>query len=135
MRKFMMLLFLTFSLSLTAQNEKIIGSWSGESKGESGTIIFDADGFITFIIDGSPMGGKEFDIEGQKGSMSYVVDYSVSPYPVEISIKIQDIDAGKIYGYIDILDEDTMKMATGTMNQKITGITEENSIVLTRDKE
>ena len=131
----MMLLFLTFSMSLTAQNEKLIGSWSGESKGEAGTIIFDADGFITFIIDGNSMGGKEFDVDGQKGSMSYVVDYSESPYPVEILIKIQDMDAGKIYGFIDVLDEDTIKMATGMMNQKITAITEDNSIVLSRDKE
>ena len=135
MKKLALLFFLTFSLSLTAQNEKLVGKWTGESKGEVGSIIFDSEGFITFIIGGETMGGKEFNAGNEMASMTYSVDYSVEPYPIEMTItgKTSGQEA-KMYGFIQFLTDDSIKMATGNIGQKITAITEENSIVLTKEK-
>ena len=135
MKNLALLLFLTFSLSLTAQNEKLIGKWTGDSKGEVGSIVFDNEGYITFIIEGNPMGGKAFDMDGVTANMTYAVDYSVKPYPVEIDVNVPEVGTvGTMYGFIEFLSDDSIKMAVGQLGEKITAITPQNSIVLTRDQ-
>lgn len=136
MKSLLTLVLFILTLSATAQKENLIGTWSGESKGEVGTIIFDAEGYITFIIDGKPMGGKDFDMNGATASMVYSIDDSVEPHPILIEVKLNEVDqGGEMHGYISFIDDDTIKMGMGRMGGgKITGITEENSIVLSREK-
>lgn len=129
-----LLLFAT-SLSLSAQdeNEKLIGTWTGESKGEVGSFIFDEEGFVTIIIGQDTFGGKSFEMEGMTGNMTYVVDFNGDPHSLEMTLNIDGVGpTGTLYGLFEYIDEDTMKMGAGAMNEKITAITEENSIILRR---
>ncbi|MEZ4792133.1 MAG: hypothetical protein R2783_01240 [Gelidibacter sp.] len=52
-----------------------IGKWTGEDKHKIGYISFDNEGYATFEIDGQVLGGKEFELNGEKGKMTYVVKY------------------------------------------------------------
>ncbi len=134
MKTLLTLLLLTFSISVTAQQEKLIGSWTGEDQGEVGSVIFEADGYCAFVIGGQKLGGKEFDMDGVKGSMTYTLDDSSKPLKITMTMtEIVSGDSSNIYGLIRFLDNETIEFALGSPGVPIYEFTKENSIKLTKD--
>ena len=135
MKTLITLFILSVSFSVTAQQDNLIGSWTGEDKGEVGTVIFDNEGYCTFVIQGENMGGKEFQMDGEKGSMTYKIEDKASPYKVTLTMtKLASGDSMNMYGLIRFKDENTIECALGNPGVPVTEFTPENSMTLTRDK-
>ncbi|MEP2937126.1 MAG: hypothetical protein ABJM06_01945 [Gilvibacter sp.] len=129
------LLFFLAAHTLSAQS--IIGTWEGDDGDQIGSIIFDNDGYCTFVVGNQVMGGKEFESDGKKGKMEYVIDESTTPIAITLTItKFATADEAEstssMYGLIEFIDDDNIKMALGNPEQKVTEFTPNNSIALTR---
>jgi hypothetical protein len=107
-------LFALFIISLlllntTSQKENFVGKWTGEDQGEIGYIIFDDEGYAAFEIEGGILGGKEFFIKGEKGKMTYTINYETSPIEVDFIVtKIVSGESKTILGIAEFKDENTM---------------------------
>lgn len=129
MKYLITLLLLVSSMSLTAQDEQLLGTWLSSE----GNMIFDSDGFVTIEYETATIGGKEFDMNGIKASMVYKTDYSTNPYSITMTIKMgQDEVLGTLYGFFEFVDDKTLRMAAGELDQKITAMTAANTIVFKR---
>jgi hypothetical protein len=130
-------ILLLFLVVNTLQAQDLVGTWQGDDGAQIGAIIFDADGYCTFMVGGQTMGGKEFEIDGNKGSMSYAIDYKMDPIAVTITItrfesKTVDGDSTNIYGLLQFIDKDNIRLALGNPEEKVTEFTPLNSIQLVR---
>ncbi|MES2486762.1 MAG: hypothetical protein V4581_12555 [Bacteroidota bacterium] len=75
MKKILLLLLLA-AAPVFAQNTTFnpIGKWQATDKGEAISITFDKEGYVTMQRGTEVIGGKSFDMEGVKGSMTYKFD-------------------------------------------------------------
>jgi hypothetical protein len=90
--KKVLILFVTL-LSLTAFNTppaayNIVGIWEGNVNGETFAMEFTNDGYARLIKGDQSFGGKEFDMNGQKVSMTYEVDEKAAPALIKISLEL-----------------------------------------------
>ncbi|WP_129367009.1 hypothetical protein [Lutibacter sp. HS1-25] len=106
MKKIILLLLTT--LILTSFNEyptsefSIVGKWKGEDEKDIGYITFQDDGYAYFEFQGQIIGGKEFVVNGKKGTMTYEVNYLKTP--IEIDIIVQKIESGEINKLLCIVE-------------------------------
>jgi len=136
MKTLLTLLILSSCLTVTAQHDKLIGTWTGEDQGEVGSVIFDAEGYCAFVIAGELMGGKEFELDGEMGSMSYILEGEEEPIKVTMTMtKLASGDSVNMYGLIRFKDPDTIEFALGSPGRPVTAFTAENSIILKRESE
>ena len=70
--------------------QSLIGKWEGTSHGEPGMMTFDKKGYITFIIDNEPMGGKKFTESGVELSMKYEFNDKVEPHTLDFVLMPAD---------------------------------------------
>jgi hypothetical protein len=90
------------------QKQDLIGKWVGEDKNEIGAIIFYDEGYAAFEIEGQIMGGKEFYMQGQKGEMTYSINYDTNPIEIDFTLtKTLSGESKKILGIAQFTDEDT----------------------------
>ena len=121
-------------LNTTTKKEDFIGKWAGEEQNQIGYITFDNDGYAAFEINGEIMGGKEFYIKGQKGKMTYTINYDTNPIEVDFIItKIQSGESNKILGIAEFTDVDTFIFDLSFNNERPTAFGD-NSITLNRVK-
>ncbi|WP_178984410.1 hypothetical protein [Winogradskyella helgolandensis] len=121
-----------FLLNTTTQKEKFLGKWLGEDKSEIGYLIFDNEGYAAFEIEGQVMGGKEFYMKGQKGKMTYTINYQTSPIEVDFTLtKIQSGESKKILGIAKFTDKNTLNFNMSFDSVRPTEF-DDNSIVLKR---
>ncbi|WP_218841494.1 hypothetical protein [Winogradskyella undariae] len=123
-----------FLLSSTSQKETFVGKWIGDDQNEIGYLIFDNEGYAAFEINGQVMGGKEFILKGQKGKMTYTVNYNTTP--IEIDLKVTKIESGEsqsILAIAEFTDKDTMNFNLRFDNVRPTEF-DKNSITLKRVK-
>ncbi len=64
------------------------GHWQGLSEGEVGKMTFDKKGYVTFIINDQPMGGKKFTSEGIDMTMRYEYDDHVTPHTIDFVLSM-----------------------------------------------
>ena len=133
---FTFLLIVPFlSLTVEIDNSKFIGKWEGEDNKEVGYITFDEEGYAAFEIQGQVFGGKEFDYNGKKGKMTYVVNSDVEP--IEVDLIMTNLDNGdkKQWSCIaNFVDDNTMEFAMGFNNIRPTDFEGSDAIILRRVK-
>lgn len=116
------------------QNKDEVGKWVGEDQNEIGAIIFYEEAYAAFEIDGLIMGGKEFYLKGQKGKMTYSMNYETNPIEVDFVLtKILSGESKKILGITQFTDENTMSFNISFDGTRPTDF-EENSILLKREQ-
>ena len=109
---FVMVAFL-FLNSFTTSQERIVGKWKGEDKGETGFLTLTEDGFATFQLNDQVLGGKSFEMRGMTVQMTYEVDRSQYPIAMDfvISTTSGDEEIGRMLGIIEMLGKDELHLA------------------------
>lgn len=136
MKKFLILLIAIPFLSLTTINDRdqFVGKWVGNDNQEIGFIQFDEEGYVSLGIEGQEMGGKNFEIRGEKGDMTYTINDKTDPIEVDLVVtKLKSGEQKKLLCIVKFLSVDQMKIAIDFQNLRPTGFTEENSIILTKE--
>ena len=90
-----------------------VGKWKGQDKGDIGFLTLDPDGYALFEFEGQTMGGKSYNHQGRKVAMTYIVDTSRNPHPIDFIItdKEQDREIGRLKGIISMKSNNEMQMA------------------------
>jgi len=85
-------LLLSFQLIAirVASAQSFKGQWQGTSEGEVGMMTFDKKGYVSFIIDGQPMGGKKFTSEGVDLTMRYEYNEQKEPHTIDFIISMAE---------------------------------------------
>lgn len=137
MKKLFILLFtipFLISFSPLKTTEDFIGKWKGEDKGEIGFIIFDKDGYASIEIQGQIIGGKEFEIDGQKGSLIYKLNTSVEPIQIDFEMtKFKSGEIKSLLGIVEFIDDDSFKLALDFESNRPTDFSK-NTITFQRVK-
>lgn len=105
------LLFMLFTSVAFAQ-DKHVGLWKGTSDGEVGYFELDSEGYAKITTDGETMGGKDFIVEDIHAKLTYTVDYSADPHPIDfILATVEDSEEfGRFIGIIQFISKDEMKI-------------------------
>ncbi|MBR9845912.1 MAG: hypothetical protein GYB35_07305 [Algicola sp.] len=123
-----------FSFNSSISDEQIIGKWEGkDEKTKVGAIIFRDDGYVTVEIDGQAFGGEEFELEGNRVSMTYEINRKVNP--IEIDFIITSLDTKtemRMLIIAEFKDKDTMTIASNFNEVRPTEFNIKNSIKLHR---
>jgi hypothetical protein len=136
MKNIFLLLLVVPLLSLTtiSNDDKFVGKWVGEDKNELGYIIFDNEGYATLGLQGQVLGGKEFVMKGEKGSMTFEINEGANP--IEIDLVVTKLDSGdqkKLLCIAQFISDNEMQFALSFTSQRPMEFTEANSIVLKRE--
>jgi hypothetical protein len=136
--KNLLLLFLAvplLSFSQEKDNDKFIGKWIGNDQMGFGYITFDSEGYAYFEIEGITFGGKEFTLEGKKGSMTYEINSTTNPIQVDFTItKLESGEQRKILCIANFIDDNSMQFALSFEENRPTNFNGENAIVFERGK-
>jgi hypothetical protein len=124
----------SFSVSSPADNFDFVGKWTGKDEsGVTGGFIFDKEGYATMIKGDKVMGGKEFAIQGKKGSMKYSVNYASDPMEFDLIIEVADTDIKQTMLFaVKIIDTNHIKIAVEGDGSRPVSFTKDNSMILTR---
>lgn len=138
MKKIIILLLTVFPLISFAQEHvklDVVGTWEGKSKGEIGSFEFNKDGYAYFITKGQKMGGKEFDMDGVKGQMTYQFNFKTTPIEFDLVItKIDTKESQTSMGIVKFLDKDTMIVAMGFGKPRPTNFENKKDIIILHRK-
>lgn len=107
-----------FALTHNDIKKKFVGKWL-ETNGETEFYYLFKEGGYAFLIDGDEeiMGGKEFDLEGERISLSYEIVNNVSPYHLDLVFKSLDKNKEKRMRFLaEFTDNNTLKLATDPDN-------------------
>lgn len=124
-----------FAFTVQKDTANFIGKWVGDDDVQIGYIIFDTEGFVSFEVEGQLFGGKDFEIKGKRGSMSYEINNDANP--IEIDFVLTKLDTGeqrKMLCIARFSDDDTMDFASGFSEQRPTEFNSENTITFKRVK-
>ncbi len=115
MKKHFIYLLLVPMLAFNTSTKEIdiVGKWSGEDNGETGTFIFYEDSFVALIIKGKKIGGKSFEFDGETLKMTYAIDFAKDPVEMDIIMSDMEDNVKKtIYFIAEFENENTMKLAS-----------------------
>ncbi|MDB5256786.1 MAG: hypothetical protein JWM14_1481 [Chitinophagaceae bacterium] len=135
---FSLLIFIGLLTSFTTSEKKHLGKWEGKDKDDIGYILFEKEGYATFLIDGQSFGGKEFTMKDKRAQITYTFDYKQTPIPVDFIIT--DLDAakelGRLKGIVEFESDTQMKFALefDAKKSRPTSFGGPNTIVLTKVK-
>ncbi len=139
MKKIMCLLLLLLTLTSFNVNSElefnIVGTWQGVDDKEVGYFIFQEDGYAFFEHRGLKIGGKEFDIKGKKGSMSYEIDYASNPMKIDFIVTILEQDeTRRLLCIAKKIANDKIKLAVGFTGERPTDFEDNDEMIFTRVK-
>ena len=143
MKKYLVLIlvalaFCSFTFKDNAADFNFVGKWKSEDKTEKNSgFILEADGFAYMFKDAQKMGGKNFEVNGTKGSMKYTVDKKSNPIKLDIIIAINKpkVETKKMLMLVKIVDNNTLSIAAeGGDNERPTKFTKENTVTFKRVK-
>ena len=133
MKKILLLIFILplFSYTSDSVSEDFIGKWIGDDKGQIGVMIFDKDGYVSIEIQGEVLGGKEFERNGKKGSMTYEIRPNKDVFEVDFILTILDTnEQKKLLGIAKLKDKNNMVFAMSFKGERPTEFNENNAINL-----
>ncbi len=126
-------------LSLTSFNTKdsasfnIVGRWKGIDKKEIGYVVFQADGYAYFEMNGKKMGGKSFTENGKKASMKYKFDDSERLMKIDIIVQIVgEKTSQSLLGIGEKIDDNSFKMQMSYDNVRPKAFDKKETIVFKR---
>ena len=121
--------------SQTIDDNNFLGKWIGEDSADIGYLTFDKEGYAFFEIQGQILGGKEFEMNGKKGKMTYQINNEFSPIQVDFIVTIlENGESRKLLCIANFIDDDTMEFAIDFENKRPLEFDAENSIIFKRDK-
>lgn len=135
MKKLLVILYILPLLSFNIIQEPfdIVGRWSGEDKGDIGFINFDKEGYASFETQGQIIGGKEFLLDGKKGSMRYKINTFTDPVEIDFTItKIKTKEEKKLLAIVKTIDKDNIIIAMTFGGIRPISFDDGNSMTLTR---
>lgn len=136
MKKILLIFLIIPLLSMTNEETSLIGKWLGKDKNQIGYLIFDSDGFASFEMNGKVVGGKEFEVEGEKVMLSYKVFNEMSPIHVDLTLtKLESGEETVMLCIAEFITSDSLNFAIGFDNTRPTEFNDKNSIILTREKD
>ena len=126
-------------LSLTSFNTKdsasfnIVGRWKGIDNKEIGYVVFQADGYAYFEMNGKKMGGKSFTENGKKASMKYKFDDSERLMKIDIIVQIVgEKTSYSLLGIGEKIDDNSFKMQLSYDNVRPKAFDKKETIVFKR---
>ncbi|WP_264549982.1 hypothetical protein [Flavobacterium sp. N2820] len=126
-------------LSLTSFNTKdsasfnIVGRWKGIDNKEIGYVVFQADGYAYFEMNGKKMGGKSFTENGKKASMKYKFDDSERLMKIDIIVQIVgEKTSNSLLGIGEKIDDNSFKMQMSYDNVRPKAFDKKETIVFKR---
>jgi hypothetical protein len=126
-------------LSLTSFNTKdsasfnIVGRWKGIDNKEIGYVVFQADGYAYFEMNGKKMGGKSFTENGKKASMKYKFDDSDRLMKIDIIVQIVgEKTSQSLLGIGEKIDDNSFKMQMSYDNVRPKAFDKKETIVFKR---
>ena len=139
MKKIVILFLTVLALSSFNTNSdsefSIVGKWVGEIENDKGAVVFQEDGYAFFELQGKIFGGKEFDVNGKKGSMTYAVDYTTKPINIDVFIILSDGGESKtMLGIAEIINDDQIKLIMAFDGERPTEFEESETIIFNRVK-
>jgi uncharacterized protein (TIGR03067 family) len=138
MKKLLLLLFILplFSFNPTTSDVDIFGRWTGEDKGDIGSLTFDKEGYAMFEFDGEVMGGREYIHSGLKAKMTYELNQETKPMEIDFIITfLESGESERLLGIIEMEGSDKLHLALGFgQTERPDTFTDDNSIYFSRDK-
>lgn len=143
MKKFILLFICIATLSSFSPVEdnkfNIVDKWTGEDKGDVGSLIFQSDGYAFIEFDGKEIGGKEFTYDnGSTGSLTYNINYDSEPITIDLifSFITPKQEERKLLGILEVIDNNTINIALNFDGGPIrpTEFTEDNSMMFNRQE-
>jgi len=135
MKKFVTLFVAVLTLSsFTAHKDafSIVGRWETVTDGETFALTFDKEGYAFIERGGNKMGGKEFEMGGEKGSLAYKVDYAKNPH--ELDLIMTRLSTGEsntmLKGIFKVQGENEIKIIMNT--ERPTVLEGDEALVFTR---
>lgn len=136
MKKFLLLMIIIPALSITnvnAQNQ-FIGKWIGDDGQDVGFVQFDKEGYATLGLGDQIMGGKEFTLRGEKGSMTYKINSSKELFEIDLIVtKLESGKQKKLLCIAQFINDSAIQFAMNFNDLRPVAFTEENSIILKRE--
>ena len=139
MRKIILLLLVTLSLTSfdTVDNTQfnIVGRWKGSDVKTIGYVVFQADGYAYFEVQGQKMGGKDFVENGKRASMTYKFKEMGKMMHIDIVVKIVgEKNSHSLLGIAEKIDSNSFKMQLGYNNVRPTTFNKNETAIFTRVK-
>ena len=135
------IILLIASLTLISFNNtsetdfNIVGKWQAQDENEVGFIVFQKDGFAYFEIGGEILGGKEFEMDGKRGNMTYEVDYSKEIISIDLIVTIIDENKSKrLLCIAQRLNDDEINFTIGFNEIRPTDFENNDSMIFKRVK-
>ena len=141
MKRTFVLLLIGFVLtSLTVQKEivdfDLIGKWKVVDEGDVGYFTFDENGYTYIDFENQKFGGKEFLRGEKKFSLTYRVDYSLTPITVDLIFTELDNPRELIMPcMIQVINSDKIYFARGSGNQRPKDFNGPETIIFERIKQ
>lgn len=136
MKKIIVFLLCIPLLAFKLDNEvkDFVGKWTGEDNGQVGSIVFDEEGYASIEVGGEILGGKNFELNGKKGSMRYEINTKVKPIEVDFVVTIIETgEVKKMLGIAEFKDKNNMIFALGFTGVRPTEFNDNNAINLKRE--
>lgn len=139
MKKIILLLLVTLSLTSfdTVDNTQfnIVGRWKGSDVKTIGYVVFQADGYAYFEVQGQKMGGKDFVENGKRASMTYKFKEMGKMMHIDIVVKIVgEKNSHSLLGIAEKIDSNSFKMQLGYNNVRPTTFNKNETAIFTRVK-
>ena len=139
MKKIILLLLVTLSLTSfdTVDNTQfnIVGRWKGSDVKTIGYVVFQADGYAYFEVQGQKMGGKDFVENGKRASMTYKFKEMGKMMHIDIVVKIVgEKNSHSLLGIAEKIDSNSFKMQLGYNNVRPKTFDKNETEVFTRVK-
>ena len=139
MKKIILLLLVTLSLTSfdTVDNTQfnIVGRWKGSDVKTIGYVVFQADGYAYFEVQGQKMGGKDFVENGKRASMTYKFKEMGKMMHIDIVVKIVgEKNSHSLLGIAEKIDANSFKMQLGYNNVRPKTFDKNETEVFTRVK-
>ena len=142
MKKIILLLLVALPLASfqTPATKKFnfVGTFSGFDGTQTMALIFDAEGYAAFKSGDEVLGGKVFEMNGEQGSMTYIVDQETDPVQIDLVLtKIKTGESKKVLAIAKPIDDDSFDFALTFSDVRPKDFSEEptvKTITMTREK-
>jgi len=134
---FLLALISLISIGVYGQSiEDFYGTWEGEDQGEVGAIIFQESGFAYMKVGDQTHGGEEFVLDGQKASLTYIIDTESKPIHIDLVMRIVKTGEERSLLFIaEFVNSDQLKLSISPTGQYPESFDDGDTIILTRVKE
>ncbi|MFO8087429.1 MAG: hypothetical protein R6T91_06440 [Bacteroidales bacterium] len=117
---FISLFLFSFTVVPNYEADTIYGKWEGISKeGNQLLLTFHADGYIDMAIAEIKLSGRGFELDGDKGQLTWKLDKEKNPHHLDISVTLTEKDTTEtMCCLLEFSDKDHFKLATSFNEQR-----------------